>query len=162
MIKHVDTPPARAIRDLGELRAAVGEELGVSAWYDITQADVDAFARLTRDTYWVHVDQQRASDTPLGGTIAHGLFMLSLGPQFVYSLVSFEELGLGLHYGYNRVRFPAPLPVGSRIRMRLALTETAELRGGTQATLTQTFERSGSDRPVCVAEALLFFAAAAT
>ena len=159
MTKTVDAHPLRVIRGIEELRGAVGQELGISSWHDVTQADIAAFAKATHDLHWIHTDPNRAAGTPLGATIAHGPYTLSLGPKFNYLIVGFEGLRLALNYAYNRMRFPAPLPVGSRIRMRLTLTDTAEASGSVQATLTQTFERSGGDRPVCVAEFLQFFVA---
>jgi acyl dehydratase len=144
----------RTITGLEELRAAVGEELGVSKWHDITQERVDAFADATGDHYWIHVEPERAAASDLGGTIAHGLFTLSLGPMFTYSLVSFEGFSRTLNYGYEKVRFPAPVPTGSRVRMRSQLVDVAEVPGGAQVTLLQTFEREGSEKPVCVANSV--------
>ena len=146
--------PATVINGLDELKSKVGQELGVSDWYDVTQERVDAFADATGDHQWIHVDPERSKDTPFGGTIAHGLFTLSLGPQFSYALWSVEGATFGLNYGYEKVRFPAPLPIGSRVRMRATLTEAHDVDGGVQFTVTQSFEREGSDKPVCVAEAV--------
>jgi acyl dehydratase len=142
------------ITGLEELKAKVGEELGVSDWHTVTQDEIDAFADATGDHQFIHVDPERAAQTPFGSTIAHGLLTLSLGPQFGYKLFSLEGFAFGLNYGYNRVRFPAPLPVDSRVRMRAALTAVEDIPGGAQITITQTFERDGADKPVCVAEAL--------
>ena len=147
----------RTISGIDELRSSVGEELGVSAWHDITQGRVDAFADATGDDYWIHVDPERAAASDLGGTIAHGLFTLSLGPMFTYSLLRFEGFSMTLNYGYEKVRFPAPLPTGSRVRMRSKLVEVTEVPGGAQASLLQTFEREGADKPVCVATSVLRF-----
>jgi acyl dehydratase len=139
---------------IDEIRAAVGTELGVSEWHEITQEAVDAFAAATQDFQWIHVDPERAKATPFGGTIAHGLFTLSLGPMFSYAMFSLASIGFGLNYGYDKVRFPAPLPVGSRLRMRAALAAADEIPGGLQIKIVQTFEVEGSDKPVCVAESL--------
>src|SRR3954470_2305757 len=109
------------ISGLDELRAKVGEELGVSEWHEVTQERIDAFAEATGDDQWIHVDPERAAQTPFGGTIAHGLYTLSLAPALTSSLLSFDGFAFALNYGYNRIRFPAPLPVGSRIRLRAAL-----------------------------------------
>ena len=148
----------RTITGLDELRAACGQELGVSSWHEVTQERIDAFAEATGDRYWLHVDPERARESEMGGTIAHGLYTLSREPAFRYELVTFEELGrLSVNYGYNRVRFPAPLPAGSRIRMRSTLREVRELEGGAQITLLQTIEREGEERPVCVAEVVIRF-----
>jgi acyl dehydratase len=142
------------ITGLDELRAATGAELGVTDWHEVTQAEVDAFADATGDHQWIHVDPERAAQSPLGGTIAHGLFTLSLAPAMTAALLSFEGFAFGLNYGYNRVRFPAPLPVGSRVRMRATLAGVEDIPGGAQITIAQTFEREGADKPVCVAESV--------
>src|SRR3954466_5305269 len=136
------------------LKAAVGTELGVTDWHEVTQAEVDAFADATGDHQWIHVDPERAARSPLGGTIAHGLFTLSLAPAMTSALLSFEGFAFALNYGYNRVRFPAPLPVGSRVRMRATPPAGEDMPGGAQITIVQTFERKGEDKPVCVAESL--------
>ena len=145
---------ATVINGLDELKSKVGQELGVSDWHDVTQERVDAFADATGDHQWIHVDPERAKDTPFGGTIAHGLYTLSLGPQFSYALWTVEGTVFGLNYGYEKVRFPAPLPIGSRVRMRATLTEAHDVDGGVQFTVTQSFEREGSEKPVCVAESV--------
>ena len=142
------------INGIEDLRARVGQELGVSDWHEVTQSAIDAFAEATGDHQWIHVDPERAKETPFGGTIAHGLYTLSLGPQFAYDLFTVEGVAFGLNYGYDKVRFPAPLPVGSRVRMRARLTAVEDVPGGVQFTVTQTFEREGGDKPVCVAESL--------
>lgn len=137
-----------------ELKAKIGEELGVSEWHEVTQERVDAFAEATEDHQWIHVDPERAKDTPFGGTIAHGLYTLSLGPKFSYSMFTLDGFQFGLNYGYEKVRFPAPVPVGSRVRMRAALSKVDDVPGGLQITITQTFEVEGGEKPVCVAESL--------
>jgi acyl dehydratase len=145
---------ATVINGLDDLKGRVGEELGVSDWVEVTQEAIDAFAADTGDHQWIHVDPERAKDTPFRGTIAHGLYTLSLGPQFSYALFEVTGVAFGLNYGYNKVRFPAPLPVGSRVRMRATLAAAEDVPGGVQFTVTQTFEREGGDKPVCVAESL--------
>jgi acyl dehydratase len=142
------------ISGIDELRAKVGEELGVSEWHEVTQDAIDAFADATGDHQWIHVDPERAAQTPWGSTIAHGLYTLSLGPQFTFAMFTIEGFAFGLNYGYNKVRFPAPLPVGSRVRMRATLSSVDDVPGGVQLTITQTFERDGEDKPVCVAESV--------
>jgi acyl dehydratase len=142
------------ITGIDELKAKVGEELGVSEWHEVTQDAIDAFADATGDHQWIHVDPQRAAETPWGSTIAHGLYTLSLGPQFTFALFTIEGFAFGLNYGYNKVRFPAPLPVDSRVRMRATLASVDDVPGGVQLTITQTFEREGEEKPVCVAEAV--------
>jgi acyl dehydratase len=142
------------ITGIDELKAKVGEELGVSEWHEVTQDEIDAFADATGDHQWIHVDPQRAAETPWGSTIAHGLYTLSLGPQFTFALFTIEGFAFGLNYGYNKVRFPAPLPVDSRVRMRATLASVDDVPGGVQLTITQTFEREGEEKPVCVAESV--------
>jgi acyl dehydratase len=143
-----------ALHGVEELRSRLGQELGVSGWHEVTQEEIDAFAQVTGDDYWIHVDPDRARSTPFGSTIAHGLLTLSLGPRFSYEIYEVTGVAFGVNYGFGRVRFPAPLPVGSRVRMRATLTAVDDVPGGVQVTVTQTFEREGSDKPVCVAEAL--------
>ena len=142
------------ITGLDELKAKVGEELGVSDWHEVTQEAIDEFARVTGDDQWIHVDPERAKDTPFGGTIAHGFYTLSLGPGMSYKMFTLEGFAFGVNYGSNRVRFPAPMPVGGKVRMRAALTSVEDVPGGAQITVTQTFEREGGEKPVCVAESL--------
>lgn len=137
-----------------ELKSKIGEELGVSEWHEVTQERIDAFAEATEDHQWIHVDPDRAKDTPFGGTIAHGLYTLALGPKFSYAMFTLDGFTFGLNYGYNKVRFPAPVPVGSRVRMRATLSQVEDVAGGLQITITQTFEIEGHDKPACVAESL--------
>jgi acyl dehydratase len=144
----------RTITGLDELKAAQGEDFGPSEWHEVTQADIDTFADVTGDHQWIHVDPERAKDTPFGGTIAHGYYTLSLAPRFTEQLLAFEGFAFAVNYGLNKVRFPAPLPVGSRVRMRATLASVEDIAGGGQLTLALTFEREGADKPVCVAETL--------
>ncbi len=137
-----------------ELRALQGTELGPTAWYEVTQERIDAFAQATGDHQWIHVDPERAAASPLGSTIAHGLFTLSLGPAFMEDLIAFDGFAHSLNYGYGKVRFPAPVPVGSRLRMRATISDVADVSGGVQVTTTQVFEIEGGAKPVCVAESL--------
>jgi acyl dehydratase len=142
------------ITGLDELRERIGDELGVSDWHDVTQESIDAFAEVTGDDQWIHVDPERAAETPFGGTIAHGYYTLSLAPMFSYRMLALEGFAFGVNYGLNRVRFPAPMPVGDRVRMRMKLLSVEEIPGGAQVAMELTFEREGTDKPVCVAEAL--------
>jgi acyl dehydratase len=139
---------------LDEIKSHVGEELGVSEWHLVTQEQIDAFAEVTGDHQWIHVDVERARSSPFGGTIAHGYYTLSLAPRFSYSMFSFSGFAFGVNYGLNRVRFPAPMPVGERVRMRARLLAVDEIPGGAQLTTELTFERDGGEKPVCVAESL--------
>ena len=140
---------------IDEVRAHVGEELGVSDWYEVTQEKINDFADATGDHQWIHVDVERAKETPFGGTIAHGYYTLSLAPAFSYALFTFEGFAFVMNYGLNKVRFPAPLPVGSRVRMRAKLSSVDDVSGGAQLTTELTFEREGEEKPVCVAESLM-------
>ncbi|PZR67696.1 MAG: enoyl-CoA hydratase [Solirubrobacterales bacterium] len=139
---------------LDEVKAKVGEELGVSDWHEVTQEAINAFAEVTGDDQWIHLDVERAKETPFGGTIAHGDYTLSLSAMFSYRMFSIEGFAFGLNYGFNRVRFPAPLPVGDKVRMRAKLGSVEDIPGGAQIMVELTFEREGGDKPVCVAESL--------
>jgi acyl dehydratase len=139
---------------LDEVKAHVGSELGVSDWHLVTQERIDQFAEVTGDDQWIHVDPERARESPFGGTIAHGYYTLSLAPRFSYDMFKFEGFAFGVNYGLNRVRFPAPLPVGDRVRMRAKLVGLEEIPGGAQILTELTFEREGGEKPVCVAESL--------
>jgi len=145
----------RTITGLDELKQAEGEELGVSDWHKITQPDIDAFADVTGDHQWIHVDPERAKDTPFGGTIAHGYFTLSLAPRFSDQVMKLDGFAMAINYGLNKVRFPAPVPVDSQVRMRARLAELSEISGGAQMIMELTFEREGGDKPVCVAESVV-------
>ncbi len=142
---------------IADLEHLEGEVLGPTDWFEITQARIDAFAAATRDFQWIHTDPQRAATSPLGSTIAHGLFTLSLGPMFTMQLIDFDGFGHSLNYGYDRVRYPAALSSGSDLRMRLVVAEVRRVGADAQVTLRQTFERRGGDRPVCVADAIARF-----
>jgi acyl dehydratase len=129
-----------------------GLELGPSEWIEVTQARVDAFAEATDDRQWIHVDPERAAAGPFGETIAHGYLTLSLVVPITYELLPVEDASLTVNYGVNRVRFPAPVPVGSRVRGRLRIEAVEPVDGGVQVTLAATVEREGQDKPVCAAE----------
>jgi acyl dehydratase len=146
-----------SISGIEDLRSRAGEELGVSAWHEVTQAHIDAFAAATDDYERIHVDPERAKETPWGVTIAHGLYTLSLGPKFLYEMFAMADVPLALNYGFDRVRFISPLPVGSRVRMRAVLKAVEDTAGGVRARVEQTFEREGQEKPVCVAEALVMY-----
>jgi acyl dehydratase len=145
----------RTISGLDELKQAQGEELGVSDWHRISQADIDAFADVTGDHQWIHVDPERAKDTPFGGTIAHGYFTLSLAPRFTDQVMKLDGFAMAINYGLNKVRFPAPVPVDSNVRMRARIAELSEIPGGAQMVMELTFEREGGDKPVCVAQSVV-------
>jgi acyl dehydratase len=140
--------------DLDELKAKVGTHLGYSNWHTVTQEEVNLFADATNDHQWIHVDPERAKAGPFGTTIAHGYFTLSLGPSLLGEIVSVEGARMGVNYGLNRVRFPAPVPVGSKLRCGASLEEVVAFEGGLQVTLKLTFEVEGSSKPSCVADVL--------
>ena len=144
----------KTITGLDELKASVGEVLGTSDWHEVTQEAIDAFADVTGDHQWIHVDTERATDTPFGGTIAHGYYTLSLAPMLTEQVMSLEGFAFVVNYGLNRVRFPAPVPVGSRVRATVKLAELQEIAGGAQITLELTFEVEGGEKPACVAQTL--------
>jgi acyl dehydratase len=134
-------------------RRLVGEELGPTEWVEVQQGRIDAFAAATDDRQWIHVDPERAAEGPFGSTIAHGYLTLSLLPSFAYQALSpLGDARLTINYGLNRVRFPAPVPVGSRVRGRFRVVVVTEVDGGYQLTVEATVEREGGDKPVCVAE----------
>jgi len=124
-----------------------------------TQSDNDQFAQATNDHQWIHVDPQRAADGPYGGTIAHGLLTLSLLPHFMHQLYRVDNVAMAINYGFNKVRFITPVPVGSRLRALSKLTTATEVSGGVQATLTTTIEVEGSDKPAAVVESIVRYVA---
>jgi acyl dehydratase len=128
-----------------------GDTFGPSSWIDIPQEKIDAFADATGDHQWIHVDPERAKDGPFGTTIAHGYLTLSLLPSASFEVIP-RTGKMGINYGLNRVRFPAPVPVGSRVRASFEVLVVEEIQGGSQVTMTATVEREGSEKPVCVAE----------
>jgi acyl dehydratase len=143
------------INGIDDLKAYDGKELGVSEYKTMDQACIDGFAHATGDHQFIHVDPEKAKATPFGGTIAHGLFTLSLGPVFSAEIWTMTNVAFALNYGYEKVRFPAPVPVDSKLRMRAAISEITDVAGGVQLRITQTFEVEGGEKPVCVAESLV-------
>ncbi|AXG14560.1 MaoC family dehydratase [Intrasporangium calvum] len=142
----------RTFTGLEELAAAVGEQLGQSDWHEITQQQVDLFADATGDHQWIHVDPERAKGGPFGQTIAHGYLTLSLLPVLAAEIYRVDGVQLGLNYGANKVRFPAPVPVGSRVRGSAQLLELTPIAVGTQAVVRMTVEIEGGAKPACVAD----------
>lgn len=145
----------RTFSSIDELLTAVGEQLGTSDWLEITQEQVNLFADATGDHQWIHVDAERAKEGPFGGTIAHGYLTLSLLPQLMHQVYHVEGVRMGINYGLNKVRFPAPVPVGSRLRATAVLSEVKPVTGGAQSEATVTIEIEGSDKPACVAESVV-------
>jgi acyl dehydratase len=138
--------------EVSELGARRGEVLGASSWRPFTQEEVDTFARLTGDEQWIHIDPERAAAGPFGGTIVYGYLTLSLATMFLDEVVTVNGAGLVLNYGSNRVRYPAPVPVGSPVRATVELAAAEEIPGGVQATFRLTFEIQGAAKPGCVAD----------
>jgi acyl dehydratase len=138
--------------DLDELKAKVGSHLGYSSWHTVTQEQVNLFADATDDHQWIHVDPERAKTGPFGTTIAHGYFTLSLGPSLLAEILAVDGPRFAVNYGLNRVRFPAPVPVGSKLRCGASLESVEDVEGGCQVTLKLTFEVDGAAKPSCVAE----------
>ncbi|WP_030542231.1 MaoC family dehydratase [Streptomyces albus] len=147
----------RVFASLDELKSAVGEELGHSDWLEIDQKRIDLFAEATGDHQWIHVDPEKAAAGPFGTTIAHGYLTLSLLPVLVPQLMRVEGVRMGINYGSNKVRFPSPVPVGSRLRATGRIAEVSEVAGGVQLAAVITVEREGGDKPVCVAESVTRF-----
>ena len=139
---------------LSDLQGLVGQEVGVSDWFSVDQAKIDAFAHATGDHQWIHVDPKRAAAGPFGATVAHGFLTLSLLPLMGASAFEIQDTRMGVNYGLNRVRFPAPVPVDSRLRGVFKLISYETLEGGAQLTTQVTMEREGSTKPVCVAESV--------
>jgi acyl dehydratase len=147
----------RIFVNLNELKAATGEHLGYTEWRQITQQQVDLFADATDDHQWIHVDVERAKDGPFGGPIAHGFLSLALLPSFMTQLFRVDGLKMGINYGLNKVRFPAPVPVGAKIRAGAELLEVKDTPAGTLSSLRITVELEGQTKPACVAETLSLF-----
>lgn len=146
----------RTFQNLAELAACVGQEVALSDWMTITQQQINLFADATGDHQWIHVDPEKAAAGPFGGPIAHGFLTLSLIPKFFESAFDIVGSRMGVNYGLNKVRFTAPVPVGSRLRARMKLLAAEPIaNAGVQMTWEITVEREGSDRPVCVAESLV-------
>ena len=138
-------------------RLKAGTELGPSRWVDVDQARIDAFASATEDSQWIHTNRERAAAGPFGTTIAHGFLTLSLLPELWFEVVGDGGDAVTVNYGVNRVRFPAPVPVGSRVRAAFRIEEVEPVDGGDQARIAATVEREGEAKPVCVAELVFRF-----
>lgn len=145
----------KTFQTLSDLASCVGQEVAISDWVTITQEQVNQFAEATGDHQWIHIDVERAKQGPFGGPIAHGFLTLSLLPRFFGETLAVTEARMGVNYGLNKVRFPAPVPVGSRLRARLRLLEASPIDNqGYQFAWEVTVEREGGSKPVCVAESL--------
>ena len=147
------TAPSRTTTTIAELPGLKGTELGTSDWIEVTQDRVNTFADATGDHQWIHVDVERAkAESPFGGPIAHGYLTLSLLIPLYAQVLTVSDAVMGVNYGLNKVRFPAPVPVGSKIRMTATLKDVEEVAGGLQLTVSAVIEREGGDKPVCIAE----------
>jgi acyl dehydratase len=147
------------IEGIDALQQHVGEHLGYSEWHEVTQEQVNLFADATGDHQWIHVNVERAKAGPFGGPIAHGYLTLSLVPVLLPEIVNVTGTSLTINYGLNKLRFPAPVPVGSKLRAGATLAEHEEVAGGAQITLAVTFEIEGGTKPVCVAEVVFRYLA---
>jgi acyl dehydratase len=139
-------------KDPDAVKNAVGTHLGYSEWEVVDQARIDRFADATGDHQWIHVDEDKAKAGPFGATIAHGYLTLSMTNLFLPQLITVENLSMGINYGVNKVRFPTPVKVGSRIRAGAEIVEGEEIPGGVQVIIKMTVELEGSDKPACVVE----------
>ena len=145
----------RTFTSLDDVAAATGSDLGTSDWVEIDQDRIDTFAEATGDHQWIHVDLERAATGPFGATIAHGYLTLSLIPMLGAQVFRLETPGAKLNYGVNKVRFPSPVRVGSRVRAHVAMGEVTDLPAGKQMLLRYTIEIEGADKPACVAETVV-------
>ncbi|KHL14551.1 acyl dehydratase [Mumia flava] len=145
----------RVLNSSDEIASAAGTTLGTSEWLEVTQDRIDAFADATGDHQWIHVDPQKALEGPYGSTIAHGYLTLSLVPLFGSQVFAFAGDAAKVNYGLNKVRFPAPVPVGSKVRGHVALGDVVDIPTGQQVTIRYTIEIQGSDKPACVAETVV-------
>jgi len=145
----------RTFTSLDEVSAAAGTDIGTSDWFEITQDRVNVFADVTGDHQWIHVDRERAAQSPFGGTIAHGYLTLSLLPWLGSKVFSLDTPGAKLNYGVNKVRFPNPLRVGKRVRLTVTMGEVTDLPAGKQITLRHVVEIEDEPKPACVAETVV-------
>ncbi|MFJ6676519.1 MaoC family dehydratase [Actinosynnema sp. NPDC091369] len=151
----------RVFADLEELAAAKGEHLGHGEWHEITQAEINLFADATGDHQWIHVDLEKAAAGPFGAPVAHGYLTLSLIPLLVRDIYTVQRLSMGVNYGLNKVRFPSPVVVGSRVRAGAELAEITDVAQGKQAVVKVTVEIEGNPKPACVAETVVLLVPAA-
>jgi acyl dehydratase len=144
--------PVRTFTSTADLKASVGQEVGVSDWHEIPQSQIDLFAKATGDDQWIHVDPERAKDGPYGTTIAHGYLTLSLLAPLMKSTYRIEGATMAVNYGLNKVRFAAPVRVGSRVRVRVSLRSVDDIPNGVQSVWSAVIELEGSEKPACIAE----------
>ncbi|WP_025776872.1 MaoC family dehydratase [Brevibacterium sp. VCM10] len=142
----------RTLNGIDDIESLIGQELGTSEWTTKDQDDINAFADVTDDHQWIHVDEARAADGPYGATIVHGFFTLSLIPKFSAEIFSIEGMSMKINYGLNKVRFLQPVVVGSRLRGKVEVKDVIRGDKGTQVILAHTIEIEGEQRPACIAE----------
>jgi acyl dehydratase len=142
----------RTFTSTADLKASVGQEIGVSDWHEIPQSQIDLFAEATGDDQWIHVDPERARTGPYGTTIAHGYLTLSLLAPLMKSTYRIEGATMAVNYGLNKVRFAAPVRVGSRVRVRVSLSSVDDIPNGVQSVWSAVIELEGSEKPACIAE----------
>jgi acyl dehydratase len=147
----------QVISGIDELKDFAGREVGVGPWMRIDQERVNRFAEVTGDYQWIHVDPERAADSPFGGTIVHGYLTLSMLPAMIADMVRFDGMRTSINQGLTRLRFMAPVPVGSRIRLRLAIQDVRKVPVGARVTLNAVIELEGSAKPACIAEPVVLF-----
>jgi acyl dehydratase len=142
------------INGIEELKSKVGDHVGYSDWHEITQEQVNLFADATGDHQWIHIDVERAKAGPFGGPIGHGFLTISLAPVLLAEVMTVTGISMGVNYGLNKLRFPSPVPVGSKLRAGAKVLDVSDVAGGVQVALEVTFEIEGGTKPVCVAEIL--------
>ena len=154
------TAPTRTTTTIADLPSLTGQELGTSDWFEVTQERVNTFADATGDHQWIHVDVERATkESPFGGPIGHGYLTLSLLIPMWSEVLTVTDASMAVNYGLNKVRFPAPVPVGAKIRLTATLAGVEEVAGGLQVTVAAVIEREGAAKPVCIAEPVFRFLA---
>ena len=144
----------RTIKGIEELKQLAGQELGSGDWHEVTQEQINQFADATGDHQWIHTDVERAKKGPFGGPIAHGYFTLSIIPVLLRDVMSVEGMRMGINYGLNKLRLPAPVPIGSKIRANVKCASVEEVSGGLQGTFDVTVEVDGQDKPGCAAQVI--------
>jgi len=140
--------------DIEKAKELIGTEIGVGEWHEVTQDQINKFAEATLDNQWIHVDTERAKAGPFGAPIAHGYLTMSLAAYFGGQLIRVSGISMGINYGADKVRFPAPVPVGSKLRGRGEILDAKEVPGGVQTTVRITIEREGADKPAAVVDAI--------
>ncbi len=153
--EHAQSSPATVVHGLDGMRTLVGTTIGPSRPLTIDQPRIDAFGDITEDRQWIHVDVERSTNGPFGTTIGHGYLTLSLCAHFMQQLLDVRDISMAVNYGLDRVRFPSPVPVGSALSAEAELLEVTDVPGGLQSKFRLTVVRSGSEKPVCVADVLV-------